>query len=71
MEVEGVEGWVLPPIEGWTLPTGAADYEIDCPAYGRLGLSGDIVCDIPEPRDEENVRCRVWVEGEGGPHRAL
>ena len=67
MEVEWVEGWLLPPEEGWSLPEGAADYEIDCPAYGRLGLSGGIVCEIPAPRkEEEHIRCRVWVEGEQG-----
>ena len=66
MEVEWVEGWVLPPEEGWSLPEGAADNEIDCPAYGRLGLTGGIVCEIPVPRGEGDVRCRVWVEGEQG-----
>ena len=66
MEVEWVEGWVLPAEEGWDIPEGAADYEVDCPAYGRLGLSGGIVCEIPAPRGEANVRCRVWVEGEEG-----
>jgi predicted dehydrogenase len=66
MEVEWVEGWVLPPEPGWTLPEGAQEYEIDCPAYGRLGLSGGMVCEIPAPRDESEVRCRVWVEGEEG-----
>ena len=66
MEVEWVEGWVLPPAEGWGLPEGAEEHEIDCPAYGRLGLSGGIVCEIPAPQLEANVRCRVWVEGENG-----
>jgi hypothetical protein len=66
MEVEWVEGWVLPPAGGWTLPEGAAEHEIDCPAYGRLGLSGGIVCEIPAPRAEADMSCRVWVEGEQG-----
>ncbi len=66
MEVEWVEGWVLPPEPGWTLPDGAEEYEIDCPAYGRLGLSGGLVCDIPAPCEEGHVHCRVWVEGEEG-----
>ena len=66
MEVEWVEGWVLPPAEGWSLPDGAEEYEIDCPAYGRLGLSSGMVCEIPAPPSEANVRCRVWVEGEDG-----
>ena len=66
MEVEWVEGWVLPPADGWGLPEGAEEHEIDCPAYGRLGLSGGTVCEILAPQAEANVRCRVWVEGEGG-----
>ena len=66
MEVEWVEGWVFPPAEGWGLPEGAEEHEIDCPAYGRLGLSGGIVCEIPAPQLEANVRCRVWVEGDNG-----
>ena len=28
MEVEWVEGWVLPPEPGWTLPQGAQEHEI-------------------------------------------
>ena len=51
---------------GLTLPDGAEEYEIDCPAYGRLGLSGGLVCDIPAPCEEGHVHCRVWVEGEEG-----
>lgn len=66
MEVEWVEGWVMPPVEGWSLPEGADEREIDCPAYGRLGLSGGIVCEIPAPPVKGDVRCRVWVEGEQG-----
>ena len=66
MEVEWVEGCVLPAAEGWGLPEGAEEHEIDCPAYGRLGLSGGIVCEIPAPQLEANVRCRVWVEGDNG-----
>jgi hypothetical protein len=31
-----------------------------------LGLSGGIVCEIPVPRAEAEVSCRVWVEGEEG-----
>lgn len=59
MEVEWVEGQALPPAdwnEGWDLPGGgtAADMvddhtRLDRPAYGRLGLSGGIVCEIPKP----------------------
>jgi predicted dehydrogenase len=63
MEVEWVEGWTLPPEPEWSPPAGAAETEIDCPAYGCLGLSGGIICEIPEPR---SVPCRVAVSGENG-----
>ena len=38
MEVEWVEGWTLPPESGWMPPVDVSESEIDCPAYGRLGL---------------------------------
>lgn len=63
MEVEGVEGWTLPPEPGFVPPPDVAVDEIDRPAYGRLGLSGGIVCEIPEPCA---VSCRVSVTGENG-----
>lgn len=66
MEVEWVEGWVMEPVEGWKVPDGADPAEVDCPAYGRLGLSGGIVCDIPPPRPESDMPCRVWIEGQEG-----
>ena len=62
MEVSGVvEGWVLPPVNGYRAPE-ASDLETDCPAYGRLELTGGpsgetsvgapicIDCEILEPR---------------------
>ena len=63
-EIGWVEGWTLPPDPGWTSPPGAAEEEIDCPAYGRLGLSGDILCEIPPPG--KKVSCQVAVSGEEG-----
>jgi len=66
MEVEWVEGWTLPPDPSWTWPPGIAEGEIDCPAYGRLGLSGGIVCEIPEPRPGKRKSCLVAVAGEQG-----
>jgi predicted dehydrogenase len=69
MEVEWVEGWTLPPEqwkEGWDLPPGVKDPEIDCPAYGRLGLSGGMVCEVPEPRPDRRPACRVSVRGDNG-----
>jgi hypothetical protein len=63
MEVVWAEGWELPPAPGWAVPAGASEADIDCPAYGRLGLSGGIVCEIPQPGD---TPCRVHVTGENG-----
>lgn len=63
-EVEWVEGWTLPPSPGWKAPPGTDEGDIDCAAYGRLGLSGGIVCEIAQPNP--GLPCRVWVEGEAG-----
>ena len=38
MEVEWVEGWTLPPEEVYPPPPGGSPDDVDCPAYGRLGL---------------------------------
>jgi len=75
MEVEWVEGHVLPPFEwqeGWDLPGGGTAQDladdhlhVDCPAYGRLGLSGGVGCEIPAPR-ESGVSARVSLTGENG-----
>jgi len=65
MEVVWGEGWTLPPHELY--PTEEVpDLEADCPAYGRLGLSGGIVCEVSEPRSEQEVPCRVSATGEKG-----
>ena len=48
-EVEWVEGWTRPPDAGYSGPCGAGPDELDGAAWGRLGLSGGIVCDILEP----------------------
>ena len=66
MEVEWVEGWTLPPQPGWTASPEISDDEIDCPAYGRLGLSGDILCEIPRPQPGTRISCLVAVSGERG-----
>ncbi|MFH1571426.1 MAG: Gfo/Idh/MocA family oxidoreductase [Gemmatimonadota bacterium] len=75
LEVEWVEGRVLPPFgwnEGWDLPGGGTAQDLvdnhlhlDCPAHGRLGLTGGITCDIPLPR-ESGVPAFLWVAGEKG-----
>ena len=66
MEVEWAEGWTLPPESGWMPPVETPSVEIDCPAYGRLGLSGGIGCKIPMPSTEQSVSCPVMVTGENG-----
>ena len=65
MEADWVEGWTLPSVDGYRAPE-ASDLETDCPAYGRLGLSGGIECDVLEPRAETRVPCRVSVTCENG-----
>ena len=65
MEVEWVEGWTLPPDFDWMPPVDVSASEIDCPAYGRLGLSGGVVCEIPVP-PEQGGSCPVMVTGENG-----
>jgi predicted dehydrogenase len=66
MEVEWVEGWALPPARGHPWPPEADETELDCPAFGRLGLSGGIICEVPEPRFDESMSCLVAVVGENG-----
>jgi len=66
MEVEWVEGWVLPSEPGYTAPPGRPESEADCPAYGRLGMSGGIVCEILEPISGNRVACVVSATGESG-----
>ena len=66
MRVEWVEGWTLPPESGWMPSMEVLSVEIDCPAYGRLGLSGGIVCEIPTPSIEKSVSCPVAITGENG-----
>ena len=65
MDVEWVEGYTLPPVPGY-VAEGTAPEESDVPAYGRLGLSGGIVCDIEKPRQKGAVSTFVSVTGEDG-----
>ena len=65
-QVEWAEGWTLPPVGSYASPEAEAPHEVDCPAYGRLGLSGGIVCEIAEPEPERRPACTVSVAGEGG-----
>lgn len=65
-EVEWVEGWTQPPLPTFANPEAAGDTEIDCPAYGRMGLSDGIVCEVPPPNPERRVPCTVSRSGEEG-----
>ena len=65
MEVAWVEGWTLPPDSDWMPPVEVSESEIDCPAYGRLGLSDGIVCEIPTP-PERGGSCPIAITGENG-----
>jgi len=66
MEVEWVQGWTLLPDSDWMPPVDVSESEIDCPAYGRLGLSEGIVCEISVPPTEPGGSCPVRVTGENG-----
>jgi hypothetical protein len=74
MEVEWVEGWTLPPEPNYQAP-GTPDIEADSPAYGRLGLSGGIICEMPKP--DKKMPTFMAAEGEEGqvwlsrPHPVL
>ena len=65
LEAEWVEGKTLPPVEGYRAPE-ADNLTMDCPAYGRIGLSGGIVCEVPETSRERDVYCRGSVTGSNG-----
>ncbi len=65
LDVEWVEGFALPPVQGYRAPE-ADDLTMDCPAYGRMGLSGGVICEVPEPATDNHVRCRVSVTGTAG-----
>ena len=66
MEAEWVEGWTLPPEPGYRAPEATRDIEVDCPAWGRLGMSGDIVCEIARPSSESKAICQSAATGENG-----
>ncbi|MFH1570921.1 MAG: Gfo/Idh/MocA family oxidoreductase [Gemmatimonadota bacterium] len=65
MEVEWVEGWELPPVAGYVAPN-TDPIEADVPVYGRLGLSGGIVCEVLEPKPEAHSSCHLSATGENG-----
>jgi len=67
MEVLWVEGWTLPPESGWMPAIEINNQQVDCPAYGQLGLSHEVICRVSEPSKENS--CRVSVKGENGQVR--
>jgi hypothetical protein len=40
--------------------------ELDYGGYGRVGLSGGVVCEIPEPRPDGKIDRMITVTGETG-----
>ena len=59
-------GFVLPPETGYRNPEALEPTQLDCPAYGRLGLSGGIVCEIPAPGGTHPSGVELVVFGEKG-----
>lgn len=53
-------------VEGWTVPPEAAQTEVDCGAYGLFGMSGGILCGVPDPDPEAKGWYPVAVTGEDG-----
>ncbi len=64
-EAAWVEGWELPMVTGYVAPD-TPPLQADVPVYGRIGLSGDIVCEVPQPGDEAHPATLVAVTGENG-----
>ena len=66
LEVEWVEGWTLPPEPGYEAPEAKKKTEVDCPAYGRIGLTGGVVCELPSPRPDLRLACHLGITGSDG-----
>ena len=66
LEAEWVEGWTLPPEPRFTAPEAERDTEIDCPAYGRIGLHGGAVLEVLPPRPDLRIACQLGVTGDDG-----
>ena len=60
MDVEWVEGYTLPAVPGY-VAEGTPVEEGDVPAYGRLGLSGGIVCEVVAPEPDGRVPTFISV----------
>ena len=66
MDVEWVEGCTRSPVPTYTAAEAKLETEIDRPAYGRLGLSGGVVCHMLDPDRERLSYCSLSVTGENG-----
>lgn len=66
-EIIWVEGFTLPPARGWNPPAGIPVSQVDCPGYGRVGLSGGGICKIPKPQSDPIEDCpMIVVNGSAG-----
>ncbi len=65
-EIVWAEGDTLPPLAGWTDTPDVNDWEVDCPAYGRVGLAGGGICDIPRPGSPLATTGMITVKGTAG-----
>ena len=65
-DAEWAEGWTLPPEPGYPSPEAADETEVDRPAWGRIGLSGDLVCELPAPQQERRLDCAIGIGGTHG-----
>ena len=66
LAAEWVEGWLLPPVLEYAAAEAARPEEVDCPAYGRIGLQGGAVCEMPAPRPQLQIACGFGATCENG-----
>ena len=66
LEAEWAEGWLLPPVPKYVASEAAVPEEIDCPAYGRIGLEGGVICELPAPREDARVSGNTGITCENG-----
>ena len=74
LEAEWAEGWLLAPVAKYVATEAAGPEQIDCPAFGRVGLQGGVICELPEPGVNVSVagntgitceRGQVWMMNHG------
>ena len=66
LEAEWAEGWLLSPVAEYVTSEAAGSAEVDCPAYGRIGLEGGVICEVPEPRTAVTVAGGTGITCEDG-----